>query len=196
MPKVRKIPSLSSLPRNDYNIPDAGWSTAQPVRAVWWFAFSLTSLYKQTGWWGVTTARDENGFGNFRYSGNRFQNFSIRFTGNGIFRKWNRFSEFSIEIGVVFYRPFPSVTDFCRKLPDLRLEIFGKSVSEFFWNFLACDFFRIAYTSLDKDYLFLYFLDALIFFWDRWCWKAVEINDLVSWMNPPFSIHMLCISNI
>jgi hypothetical protein len=25
----------------------------------------------------------------------------------------------------------------------------------------------------------LYFLDALRFFSDRWCWKAVEINDLV-----------------
>jgi hypothetical protein len=110
---------------------------------------SPTSLYKQTGWWGVTTTRDENGFGIFRYSGNRFQNFSIGFTGNGIFRKQNRFSEFSIEIGVVFYRLFPSVTGFCQKLPDLCLKIFGKSVSEFseivsrnfFWNFLACDFF-------------------------------------------------------
>jgi hypothetical protein len=38
--------------------------------------------------------------------------------------------------------------------------------------------FRIDCTSLDKDY-FLYFLDALRFFWDRWCWKSVEINDLV-----------------
>jgi hypothetical protein len=56
--------------------------------------------------------------------------------------------------------------------------------------------FRIACTSLDKDFLFLYFLDALRFFWDRWCGKAVEINDLVSRTNPPFSMHMLCISNI
>jgi hypothetical protein len=71
----------------------------------------------------VLTTRDENGFGFFRYSGNRFRNFSIGFTGNGIFRKLNRFLEFSIEIGigigVVFYRPFLLVTGFCRKLPDL-----------------------------------------------------------------------------
>jgi hypothetical protein len=56
--------------------------------------------------------------------------------------------------------------------------------------------FRIACTSLDKDYLFLYFLDSLRFFWDRWRWKAVGINDLVSRTNPPFYMHMLCISNI
>jgi hypothetical protein len=96
---------------------------------------------------------------------------------------------------VVFYRPFPSVAGICRKLPDLCLGVFRNCVSEFFRNFPACDFFRIACTSLDKDYLFLYFLDALRFF-DRWCWKAVEINDLVSRMNPPFSMRMLCISNI
>jgi hypothetical protein len=93
--------------------------------------------------------RDENGFGIFRYSGNRFRNFSVGFIGNGIFRKQNRFSEFSIGIGigigVVFYRPFPSVTGFCRKLPDLCLGIFRNCVSEFFGivsrNFPACDFF-------------------------------------------------------
>jgi hypothetical protein len=64
----------------------------------------------------VPIIRDENSFGIFRYSGNRFRNFSIGFIGNGIFRKRNRFSEFSIGIGigigVVFYRPFPSVTGF------------------------------------------------------------------------------------
>jgi hypothetical protein len=80
--------------------------------------------------------RDENGFGIFRNSGNRFRNFSIGFIGNGIFRKRNRFSEFSIGIGigigVVFYRPFPSVIGFCRKLPDLCLGIFRYCVSEFF----------------------------------------------------------------
>jgi hypothetical protein len=78
--------------------------------------------------------RDENGFGIFRYSGNRFRNFSVGFIGNGIFRKRNRFSEFSIGIGigVVFYRPFPLVTGFCRKLPDLCLGIFRNCVSEFF----------------------------------------------------------------
>jgi hypothetical protein len=34
MPKVQKTPSLSSLRRNDYNIPNAGRSTAHPVRAA------------------------------------------------------------------------------------------------------------------------------------------------------------------
>jgi hypothetical protein len=90
-------------------------------------------------------SRDENGFGIFRNSGNRFRNFSIGFIGNGIFRKRNRFSEFSIGIGigigVVFYRPFPSVTGFYRKLPDLCLGNFRNCVSEFFRNFPACDFF-------------------------------------------------------
>jgi hypothetical protein len=75
--------------------------------------------------------RDENGFGIFWNSENRFQNFSIGFTSNGIFRKRNRFSEFSIGIGVVFYRPFPSVTGFCRKLLDFCLGIFRNCVSEF-----------------------------------------------------------------
>jgi hypothetical protein len=97
----------------------------------------------------VAILRDENGFGIFRNSGNRFRNFSIGFIGNGIFRKRNRFSEFSvgigIGIGVVFYRPFPSVTGFCRKLPDLCLGNFRNCVSEFFRNFFrnfpACDFF-------------------------------------------------------
>jgi hypothetical protein len=82
------------------------------------------------------TPRDENSFGIFRNSGNRFRIFSIGFTGNDIFQKQNRFSEFSIgigiRIGVVFYRPFPSVTGFCRKLPDLCLGIFRNCVSEFF----------------------------------------------------------------
>jgi hypothetical protein len=84
----------------------------------------------------VVASRDENGFGIFRYSGNRFRNFSIGFTGNGIFQKRNRFSEFSIgigiRIGVAFYRPFPLVTGFCRKLPDLCLGFFRNCVSEFF----------------------------------------------------------------
>jgi hypothetical protein len=38
-----KTPSLSSLPTNDYNISDAERSTAQPVRAMWRFAFSPCS---------------------------------------------------------------------------------------------------------------------------------------------------------
>jgi hypothetical protein len=48
-----------------------------------------------------------------------------------------------------------------RKFPELCLGIF----SEFFSEFSSMWFFRIAFTSLDKDYLFLYFLDALRFFW-------------------------------
>jgi hypothetical protein len=122
----------------------------------------------------IIKSRDENGFGIFRYSGNRFRNFSIGFIGNGIFQKRNRFSKFSIRIGigigVVFYRPFPLVTGFCRKIPDLCLRIFRNClgifrncVSEFFGIFQHV-IFRIACTSLDKDYLFLYFLDALRFF--------------------------------
>jgi hypothetical protein len=146
------------------------------------------------------TTRDENGFGIFRYSGNRFRNFSIGFTGNSIFSKTE--SVFGI-----FYQNryrnrrgvLPTVSfgyRFCRKLPDLCLRIFRNCVSEFFSEFSGMWFFGIACTSLDKDYLFLYFLDALRFFLDRWRWKAVEINDLVSRTNPPFSMHMLCISNI
>jgi hypothetical protein len=41
MPKVRKTTSLSSLPRNGYNISDVGRSTDQLVRATWRFAFPL-----------------------------------------------------------------------------------------------------------------------------------------------------------
>jgi hypothetical protein len=39
MPKVRKKPFLSSLPRNNYNIPGVGRSTVQRVRAAWRFTF-------------------------------------------------------------------------------------------------------------------------------------------------------------
>jgi hypothetical protein len=46
MPKVRKTPSLSSLPRNDYNIPSAEWSTVQRVWATWRFVFPPAALYK------------------------------------------------------------------------------------------------------------------------------------------------------
>jgi hypothetical protein len=152
----------------------------------------------------VAILRDENGFGIFRNSGNRFRNFSIGFIGNGIFRKRNRFSEFSvgigIGIGVVFYRPFPSVTGFCRKLPDLCLGNFRNCVSEFFRNFFrnfpACDFFASPVHLWISITYFLFFGRFKIFFRVRWYWKAVEINDLVSRTNPPFSMHMLCISNI
>jgi hypothetical protein len=50
MPKVQKTSSLSSLPRNDYNIPSAEWSTVQRVRATWRFVFPPAALYKQTSW--------------------------------------------------------------------------------------------------------------------------------------------------
>jgi hypothetical protein len=50
MPKVQKTPSLSSLPRNDYNIPSIERSTVQRVQVTWRFAFPPAALYKQTGW--------------------------------------------------------------------------------------------------------------------------------------------------
>jgi hypothetical protein len=76
-----------------------------------------------------------------------FEFFLIGFIDNGIFRKRNRFSKFSIGIGVVFYRQFPSVTGFCQKLPDLCLGIFRNCVSEFFEIFQHV-IFRIAYMSV------------------------------------------------
>jgi hypothetical protein len=50
MPKVQKTPSLSSLPRNDYNIPGAERSAVQRVQVAWRFTFPPVALYKQTGW--------------------------------------------------------------------------------------------------------------------------------------------------
>jgi hypothetical protein len=47
---------------------------------------------------------------------------------------------------------------------ELCLGIFQNCFSEFFGNFQHV-IFRIACTSLDKDYLFLYFLDTFRFFW-------------------------------
>jgi hypothetical protein len=41
MLKVRKTPSLSSLPRNDYNILGVGRSTVQRVQVTWRFTFPL-----------------------------------------------------------------------------------------------------------------------------------------------------------
>jgi hypothetical protein len=41
MPKVQKTPSLSSLPRNDYNIPGVEQSNVQRVQAAWQFTFPL-----------------------------------------------------------------------------------------------------------------------------------------------------------
>jgi hypothetical protein len=64
-------------------------------------------------------------------------------------------------------RPFPSVTGFVINYRICVSEFFGivsrnfrYYVSEFFGIFQHV-IFRIACTSLDKDYLFLYFLDAL-----------------------------------
>jgi hypothetical protein len=99
----------------------------------------------------MLAGRDKNGFGIFRNFRNRFRNFSIGFIGNGIFRKRNRFSEFSIiigiRIGVVFYRPFPSVTGFCRKLPDLCLGIFRNCLEIFFELFQHVIFSHRLYVS-------------------------------------------------
>jgi hypothetical protein len=39
--------------------------------------------------------------------------------------------------------------------------------------------FHIVCTSVDNAYLFLYFFGRIKIFWDRWCWKALGINDLV-----------------
>ena len=86
----------------------------------------------------AAAGRDENGFRIFRYSGNRFRNFSIGFVDNGIFRKRNRFSEFSIGIGigigVVFYRPFPSVIGFVRNY-QISVSEFSGIVSRIFSEF-------------------------------------------------------------
>ena len=71
----------------------------------------------------LRVGRDENGFGIFRNSGNRFRNFSIRFTGNGIF-----------ENGIGF-RNFLSESTWCFTDRFLRLPVFVENyqicVSEF-----------------------------------------------------------------
>jgi cellulose synthase/poly-beta-1,6-N-acetylglucosamine synthase-like glycosyltransferase len=67
---------------------------------------------------------------------------------------------------VVFYRPFPSVTGFCRKLPDLCLGIFGivsQNFSELCLGIFQHVIFRIACMSLDKDYFFVFFGRLKIF---------------------------------
>jgi hypothetical protein len=64
----------------------------------------------------------------------------------------------------MFYRLFSSVTGFCRKLPDLCLEIFRNCVSEFFRNFTACDFFASPVHLWIRNTYFCIFLDALRFF--------------------------------
>jgi hypothetical protein len=109
----------------------------------------------------IVEYRDENGFGIFRNSGNRFRNFSIGFTGNGIFRKRNRFRNFLSESVSESTWCF---TDRFHRLPvfvgNYRICVseISRIVSRnffriFFRNFPACDFFaspvhfwiRIAY---------------------------------------------------
>jgi hypothetical protein len=94
---------------------------------------------------------------------------------------WNFLSESVSESAWCFTDRFlqlpvlSEITGFVsRNFQELCLEIFWNCVGIF-----QHVIFRIAYTSLDKNYLFLYFLDALRFFWDRWFKKAVEINDSV-----------------
>jgi hypothetical protein len=118
---------------------------------------------------GLRATRDENGFGIFRNSGNRFRNFSIGFTGNSIFRKQNWFSEFFIgiviRIGVVFIDLFLWLPVF---VGNYRI-----CVSEFSGilsrNFPACDFFASPVRLLIRITYFCIFLDVLRFFLDRWC---------------------------
>jgi hypothetical protein len=57
----------------------------------------------------------------------------------------------------------------CRNCVSEFSGIVSRNFSELCLGIFQHVIFRIAYTSLDKDYLFLYFLDALRFFWDRWC---------------------------
>jgi hypothetical protein len=108
--------------------------------------------------------RDENDFEFFRNSGNRFQNFSIGFTGNGIFRNGigfrNFLSESVSESAWCFTDRFHRLPVFVGNYRICVSEISGivsRIFLELFRNFPACDFFRIACISLDKDYLFLYF---------------------------------------
>jgi hypothetical protein len=118
--------------------------------------------------------RDENGFGIFRYFENRFQTFSIGFIGNGIFQKRNRFSKSAWCFTDRFLRLPVFVGNY--RICVLKFSgIMSQNFSELSRNFseLCLTFFgifqhvifRIACTSLDKDYLFLYFLDVLRFFW-------------------------------
>jgi hypothetical protein len=75
--------------------------------------------------------KDENGFGIFRNSGNRFRKKKLS-ESVWCFSKTESVFGISIGIGVVFYRPFSSVTGFCRKLSDLCRGIFRNCVSIFF----------------------------------------------------------------
>jgi hypothetical protein len=91
------------------------------------------------------------------------------------------------------FRNFLSESAWCFTDRFLRLPVFIGNyqicVSEFFGIFQHM-IFRIACTSLDKDYLFLYFFERLKIFWDRWCWKSVEINDLVFFHTLGFRVFL------
>jgi hypothetical protein len=147
--------------------------------------------------------RDENGFGIFRNFGNRFRNFrsdsSVTvFFENGIgFR--NFLSESVSKSAWCFTDRFHRLPVFVGNYRIYVSEISG-IVSEFFRNFFrnfpACDFFASPLHLWIRITYFCIFWTFLDFLGVRWCWKAVKINDLVSRTNPPFSMHMLCISNI
>jgi hypothetical protein len=91
--------------------------------------------------------------------------FSIPETDFEIFRSDSPVTVF-FENGIDF-RNFLSESAWCFTDHFLRLPVFIGNyricVSEFFGIFQHV-IFRITCTSLDKDYLFLYFLDALRFF--------------------------------
>jgi hypothetical protein len=72
--------------------------------------------------WRVVRCRDENGFGIFPYSGNRFRNFSIGFTSNGIFRSDSPVTVF-FENGISFQN-FLSESAWCFTDRFLRLPVF------------------------------------------------------------------------
>jgi hypothetical protein len=88
----------------------------------------------------VHRCKDKNGFRIFRYSGNRFRNFSVGFIGNGIFSKTESVLEIFyrnrrgvLPIVSFGYRFLSKITGFVsRNFPELCLRIFRNCVSEFF----------------------------------------------------------------
>jgi hypothetical protein len=88
----------------------------------------------------VHRCKDKNGFRIFRYSGNRFRNFSVEFIGNGIFSKTESVLEIFyrnrrgvLPIVSFGYRFLSKITGFVsRNFPELCLRIFRNCVSEFF----------------------------------------------------------------
>jgi hypothetical protein len=87
--------------------------------------------------------RDENGFGIFRNSGNRFRNFSIEFgfTGNGIFRNGIGFRNFLSESAWCFTDRFLRLSVFVGNYRICVSKFSGIVSRNFFRNFPACDFF-------------------------------------------------------